>query len=201
MPKKTIPIMADADMERLAELDAAVKIAVANVRAAESEPRRFGDALPDQAAVQEAQAAFDAFLDEASKRGESWELSSIGHEEFRNLLREHPPRMVEKTAEDGTVTSEPDPIDDLWGVNTETFPKALLLFSDVDDAEIRTITELKVGRKNIAGDQLALLKRFKRLSQGQFEKLWTEAYALNKQGVTDPKLARFSSATPRSTET
>lgn len=200
MPKKTIPIMADADMERLAELDAAVKIAEANVRAAASESRRFGDDLPDNAAVEAARAAFDEFLDEASKRGESWVLESIGHEEFRELLKAHPPRMVDKTAEDGTVTSEPDPADAL-GVNTETFPKALLLFVDPEDPKVRTVAELKIGNRNIAGNAEEMLKRYKRLSVGQFEKLWTAAWTENNRGVVDPFLVRFSSATPRSTET
>lgn len=208
MPKFTVPIFADNDQERLSELQRAVEFARRRVAAAKQAAAgvspRGGDAAPDAEAAADlsaAQAAYDEFLDEAAERGESWVLESIGHEEFRDLLKAHPPRMVTKTAEDGSATEETHPEDVAWGVDTEKFPKELLLYVDPEDPEIRTVSELKINKRNIAGNAEAMRKRVKRLSEGQFDALWTNAFVLNKAGVKDPKLDRFSPVTPRSTET
>lgn len=214
MPKKTVPILVDGDQERLDELDRAVQVAARKVQAATlrakadaGAPLRGGDEVPAEdiskaeATLQAAQDAFDAFLDEAAERAEDWVLESIGHEEFRNLLKDNPARMVTKTKEDGTTSEEIDPEDKAWGVNTETLPKLLLLFADPEDPDIRTVAEVKAGRTNIAKDPGALRKRVKRLSEGQFDKLWVEALLLNRAGVSDPKFNRFSPIIPRSDET
>lgn len=200
MPKIIVPIYADADRERLRELTIAVEAAERNAAKQAGAPRRGGDPSPAKE-VQAAKAAFDAFLDEVTERAEGWGLDHIGFREFRKLLKEHPPRTTTSTAEDGTVTEVTDPADEAWGVNAETFPEALLLFVDKDDADIRTIVELMQDGVDIARDEDKLRKRIKRLSEGQFEDLWRRAYWLNKAGVNDPKLERFSPATPRSNET
>ena len=214
MPKKTVPILVDGDQERLDELDRAVQVAARKAqavalraKASAGTPLRGGDEIPAEeitkaeASLQAAQDAFDAFLDEAAERAEDWILESIGHEEFRDLLKDNPIRTITTTKEDGSTSEEIDPEDKAWGVNTETLPKLLILFADPEDPDIRTVAEVKVGRTNIAKDPAALRKRVKRLSAGQFEKLFAEALLLNRAGVSDPKFNRFSPITPRSDET
>ena len=209
MPKITVPIYADGDRERLRELEAAVEVAKRNAKAAEAAAKgvsaRGGDPLPTDGLedeVKAAEAAYDAFLDEAAERAEGWGLDHIGFREFRQLLKDHPPRVIStEVAEDGTTKETFDPIDAAWGVDTEEFPEKLLLFVDEEDAEVRTVVELKQGNVNIAKNPEKLRKRVRRLSEGQFDALWTKAFLLNKAGVNDPKLERFSPATPRSNET
>jgi hypothetical protein len=200
MPKLTVPIYADGDRERLRELEAAVEVAKRNAKAVAGLSPRGGDALPEEE-VKAAEAAYDAFLDEVAERAEGWVLDHIGFRAFRKLLKDHPPRTANETAEDGSTTEKTDPLDEAWGVNTETFPEALLLFVDPDDADHRTVVELKQGNINIAKNRDKLEKRIARLSEGQFDALWTQAFLLNKAGVSDPKRERFSPATPRSNET
>lgn len=189
MPRKTITIYDGDDFERLGELQAEVRRA--ELRAGDdSGPRRMGDDEPD--AVAEAKAAFDEFVDVAADRAESWVLESIGHEAWRDLVTAHPARTV--TEGEGAEAKEvTHPDDDGWGVNTETFGKALLLFVDPEDDEHRTVT--KIGDAELS----TLPKRLRRLSQGQFDTLWVTAHALNTGAVNDPKALRYSTA-PRSTE-
>ncbi len=206
MPKATIPIYHDDDFERMAELRMEVSIAERRVKAAREDAeesvgsnRREGDDEPD--AVQEAkdalhaaQEVFNAFVDEAEPRAEMWVLKPIGHEDFRDLLVAHPPRKV-KVKVKAPTEDDPDreiereethPADgEPFNVNTETFPKALLLFIDPDDDEHRTI----VGPK--FDTEAAFRKRVKRLSKGQFESMWMTAFMANEGGAADPKLARF----------
>lgn len=196
----TVNIYKGDDQERLTELKRAVVVARRYEAANTGVSLRGGDESPDDA-VKKAQAEFDAYVDEAAKRAEAWVLDHIGHRAFRNLLTAHPARKVTTTAEDGTTKEETHPDDETWGVNTEEFPEKLLLFVDEDDPEIRTVSELKIGNRNIAKDVTAMRKRVKRLSEGQLMDLWTSAFLLNKAGVSDPKLDRFSPATPRSNET
>lgn len=206
MAKATIPIYHDDDFERLADLRREVSIAerhLANAKADAAEDSigtaRAGDDEPDRVreakeALDDARAAFAAFVDEASERAEMWSLKPIGHEEFRRLLKDHPPRkVVEGEGEDRKEVDHPD--DEDWDVNTETFPKALLLFVDPEDDEIRTVVEPKFD------SEAAFRRRVKRLSEGEFQSLWVTAYMANKGGVADPKLDPFYAATPRSTET
>lgn len=206
MAKATIPLYQDDDFERLADLRREVSIAERHLAqkrldAAEAAmgPARAGDDEPDgvrlaREALQAAQDAFDAFVDESSERAEMWSLKPIGHEEFRRLLKDHPPRTVfEGEGDDRKEVDHPD--DAEWDVNTETFPKALLLFVDPDDEEIRTVVEPKFD------SEAAFRRRVKRLSEGEFQSLWVTAYFANKGGAGDPKSGRFSPATQRSIET
>ena len=208
MPRKvTIPIYDGDDFERLAELRREVSIAERKAqeerRRAESDnaPRRMGDDDDAAVAVREAeeyvkraQDAYDAFVDEAADRAEMWVLHPIGHEEWRDLLKAHPPRKVTETDAEGKEREETHPDDLGYEVNTETFPKALLLFVDPDDEEIRTVHE---PFESVA----ALRKRVKRLSAGEFESIWTTAYMLNSGVAADPKLSRFSPAGRKSDAT
>lgn len=203
MPRKTtIPIYDGDDFERLAELRREVAIAERKLEAAKADAAGAalrlgdGDSVADaQAEVKRAQDAYDAFVDEAAERAEMWVLHPIGHEEWRELLKAHPPRKVTTTGADGKEAEETDPEDAYFGVNTETFPKALLLFVDPEDDEIRTVAEPAFDTT------AALRKRVKRLSVGEFETLWVSAYQLNSGAIADPKLSRFSPAGPRSDAT
>lgn len=196
MPRATIPIYHDDDFERLSELRMEVSIAERRLEAARKEadeaPRstaRAGDDEPDavaeaKAALAAAQQAFNDHVDEASERAEMWTLKPIGHEEFRELLKAHPPRKVmEGEGDDRKEVTHPD--DRGWELDTSTFPKALLLFIDSEDDEIRTVVEPKFDTPG------ALAKRVRRLSKGEFESMWTTAYMANEGGVADPKLSRF----------
>lgn len=201
MPQATIPILTPADQEHLSHLKRAVQVAQRNAKQNSGVPLRGGDADPNEE-LEAAKAAYNEYLDEAEERAEKWVLETIGHEEYRELLKDHPPRKVTEQADDGTVTEVDHPDDKDWGVNTETFPKKLLLYVDEEDAEIRTIADLKDDDgNNIAADLAKIQRRVKRLSMGQFETLWVNAVTLNGVGVTDPKSDRFSTVTPRSTET
>lgn len=196
MASATVPLYADDDFERLADLRTALSIAQgrlmkARVDAEEStgSNQRAGD--NDSDAVQDAkeavdvvQEAFNDFVDAAAERAEMWTLKPIGHEEFRALVLAHPPRKIfEGEGVDRKEVTHPDDASP-WDVNTETFPKALLLFVDPDDDEHRTIVAPKFDT------EAAMRKRVKRLSEGEFESMWTVAYMTNKGGVADPKLSK-----------
>jgi hypothetical protein len=186
MPRKTITIYDSDDFERLGELRTEVSIAEREALSAKT-PARFGDDIPD--AVRLAKDAYDAFVDEAAARADAWELHSIGHEAWRDLVAAHPPRKVK--TEDDPPKEVDHPEDAPFGVDTETFGKALLTFVDPDDDEHRTIAKI--------GDMVPtdLAKRLRRLSVGQFDTLWVTAFYLNTGGVADPKATRYSTG-PRS---
>lgn len=186
-------IWARGDQDRLADLRREVDIAERKAQAEQAgSPLRVGDEAPAKvpAYVQAAKDAFDAAVDEATERAEEWLLEPIGHEEWRELLKAHPARKV--TGEDGKETTHPD--DQGFEVNTETFPKALLTYTDPEDPEIRTVTAPEFET------DAALRRRLKRLSGGEFDSLWLTAYQANTGAPVDPKLLRFS-PTPRSSET
>jgi hypothetical protein len=211
MPRKTIVIYEGDDFERLSTLRAEVGIAERQLSeallVASTAPARFGDDDPDEItalreSLKAAQDAYDSFVDVAAERADEWVIESIGHEAWRDLLTAHPARKVlanptappnpgETVIVDTREVDHPD--DEAFGVNTEEFGKALLLFVDPDDDEHRTVT--KAGDADLA----RLGTRVRRLSQGQFDTLWMSAFYLNTGGVADPKLSRYSIA-PRSSE-
>jgi hypothetical protein len=125
MPRKASVVLYDGgDMERIAELKRAADRAERG-----GSPLRAGDVSP----AAEALAVLRAFVAEAAERAEVWTVESIGHGEFRALLADHPPRTDDK--------GEPVADDAAFGVNTDTFPMALLTFVDPEDEDIRTITD------------------------------------------------------------
>lgn len=196
MAKATIPIYHNDDFERLAELRINLAIAERRYETAKAEAAmsqgsalRMGDDDPDDVAekheaLESERRAFNAFVDEATERAEMWVLQPIGHEEFRDLLKAHPPRKI-MSGEGDEAKEVTHPDDEGWEINSETFPKALLLFVDPDDDELRTVVEPEFDT------EAALRKRVKRLSEGEFTSMWTTAYAANKGGVRDLKAVRF----------
>lgn len=196
MPRKaTIPIYDGDDFERLAELRREVDIAERNAQSDQGASPRIGDDVDTSAEVRRARQAFAAAVDEASERAEMWVLHPIGHEEFRQLLRDHPPRKVKETGEDGQEREVAHADDSGWDVNAETFPKALLTFVDPDDETIRTVAQPEFD--SVA----ALRKRIKRLSVGEFDSIWVAAFVLNNGGIADPKASPYYDGVPRSDET
>lgn len=182
MPRTTtVLIYADEDFEKMAELRRSVGIAERRHAAAQGVPLRGGDEVASDEGVVEAKAEFNDFVDAAAERAETWVLEALGHEEWRTLLANHPPREVE--GKEGKELHEDDRD---YNVNVTTFGKALLNYrrTDEDGDEFRTVTEPEL-------DEDALRRRIKRLSDGEFETLWTSAYLLNSGGISDPKALRY----------
>lgn len=204
----TIPIYQGDDAERLAELRMDVAIAEqraqqtrAHLEAAEAadDSARYGDEADvtsedlaaAEATAQDARDTYDAFVDEAAERAVPLTVQHIGSRRFRELVAEHPPRMV-KDDEDKDVVHDDD-FD--FGVNVSTFGLALLTYVDPEDPDIRTMLtpELK-GKKGIVefvDDEL---------SDGDVEKAWMAAYWLNRVPSADPKALRFSQNTAATSE-
>lgn len=180
----TIPIYQGDDLEHLAELYREVKHAEERAATAAKAPLRDGDEIPSAQAERD---AYDAAVDEAAERAVMVTLTSIGRTRWRNLLAAHPARTHE--VGDKTETIEDD---QLYEVNTETFPLALLTYSRdgvrtttldpaVSDADLRAFLDDEVP-------------------EGDFERLWQSAYWLNRSLGSDPKDSKFSTASPRSAE-
>jgi hypothetical protein len=189
----TVVIYQGDDLERLGELkreaDMAERLAQADLDAARSRargaPLRGGDPDPVaeaeaafEAAVAPTRDAYDAFLDEAVERAVEVEVQALGRKRFRALVEKHPARMV--TVEGKEVAHEDD---DGFGVDTTTFPDALLTYNT--DGK-RTI----VAPEFTAGALADFLDE--EVSDGDYEKLWQTAYYLNRSPGPDPKATRYS---------
>jgi hypothetical protein len=180
----TIPIYQGDDTERLAELRMAVAIAERQAQIASGAPKRGGDDDP-QAAVNAAQAEFDAFVDEASERAIEVVVRAIGRRRFRDLLAEHPAREVDD--KDGKKVTHED--DREYGVNVETFAPALLLFAEAGEDGVRTI----MGPSEVTKSP-TVLRDFldDEVTEGDYEKIFTVAYWINRAPGSDPKELRYS---------
>ena len=182
------------DLARLAELRQAAEVAQRRVERDEKSPRRTGDEVPS---ADEEKAAFDAFVEEAAKRAVVVRLRAIGRKRFRELVAEHEPRKVtvKRIGEDGVEreVEETHPEDEMFGVNTSTFPDALLRFTDGD---VRTIVEpefpTKAARDAFLDDQL---------TEGDFDTLWVTAFGANRGSSGNPLDHRYSTGSRSSTET
>lgn len=208
--KATIPIYHGDDFERMAELRREIDIAERKLAAVKQDAEesalsvnRLGDDDSESAKVADAKErlaaakeAFSAFVDEAAGRAENWVLAPIGHQEFRELLKAHPPRVSKTTDDEGKILETIIDDDAAFvslgiSVNTETFPRALLTFVDPEDDEIRTVREPFES-------EATLRKRIKRLSSGEFETMWLRAYFLNSGTIADPKSSDFYEGARRS---
>ena len=144
----TVVIYQGDDLERLGELKREAALAErlaqddldAARRSARGAPLRGGDPDPlveaeaaFEAAVKPTRDAYDAFLDEAVERAVEVEVQALGRKRFRALVEVHPPRMV-KDSEGKDVPHEDD---DGFGVDTATFPDALLTYREGDKADHR----------------------------------------------------------------
>lgn len=177
------------DMARLAELKRAIDVAK---RQATADTARIGD--DTEAGVTLAQRAFDEFVDEAAERALTVVIQSIGRRRFTRLVAEHPPREIDSEPDaEGKTEKIEHPEDAGYGVNTETFPAALLRFADGDFV---TIAEPKFSgeteRETFLEDELA---------EGDYEELWAAAYMLNRGPTADPKSLRSAVSTSVSSST
>lgn len=163
-----------------------------------SAPLRAGDAVESTAlreAWEAAEAAFDRFVDEAAERAVEVEVHHLGRRRFRALRLAHPPRTRE-VHRDGETVTETLPEDEPYGFNIDTLPSALLAYVDKDDPKIRTIVK---PQKTPAELDTWLNDK---LSEGQFDEIWTAAFRENAGGSgPDPRLLKFSGAPPTSGET
>ena len=193
------PLYQDDDQPRLAELANAVTLAE---QSASRSAARLGDDEPP-AAVEAAKRAYNAFIDEIAERTFVVRLRVIGSRRFRDLLLAHPPRMVPKVspappAEGETVVvAAPEMVvhedDRGWGVNTETFPRALIAFSDGEVSTIVSPTfKSDAERKAFVDDEL---------SDGELVQMWIVAHERNRGGSTDPKFLPRYDYTPISDAT
>ncbi len=184
----TVPIYQGDDLERLADLRRTAEHAqrVVDEQARSGAPRRVGEEI---ASADAEKAAYDAFVAEAAERAVSVELRALGRKAFRELVADHEPRQV-KDDEGKDVDHEDDAG---WGVNTETFPMALLAYSD---GEVRTITAPDFPSS-------AKVREFldDEISEGDFDRLWQTAYYLNRAPGADPKASRYSAASQSSDST
>jgi hypothetical protein len=198
----TVTLYQGDDMDRLAALQRAVGLAERIAENGKS-AARLGDV---NQSVSEAQAAFDAFVDEAAERALTVEIRSIGRRRFRDLIAEHPPRMVKRKVTQERTLGEaeaPPPVDGPdeveheddagYGVNTETFPMALLCYRDGDTV---TIAQPEFATK-------ADVQRFvdDELAEGDYDQLWIAAYMLNRSPSRDPKALVYSTGSPSTDET
>lgn len=181
-PRTTsIVIYQGDDLQRLAELHRAAQNAETAAKTAAKTPLRDGDEIPSAQAEQD---AYNAFVDEAAERAVVVTLTAIGRTRWRDLLAEHPARTHEVDGKSETIED-----DQIYEVNTETFPLALLSY--MRDGVRTTTVEPPVSDTALQaflGDELA---------EGDFERCWTSAYWLNRALGSDPKDSKFSTASQR----
>jgi hypothetical protein len=196
-PTAEIPIYHGNDLEQLAYLHRAAE----NARqkrdsAVRSTARRIGDAEPVtelEEAAAAAEAAYNAFVAEAAERAVAVRLCALPRKTFRALMLEHPPRMVTDPETQREVEHDDD---QGYDVNTETFPEALLLYTEgTDDDADRTILA------PVFETQAALQRWLDRRTDGQISRMWTTAYGLNRAEGGDPKDLAYSTARTGSTAT
>ena len=166
------------DLERLAELRREVDVAQRQAEQASKAPRRGGDEIPS---AQAAQDAYDAFVDEAAERAVEVHVTALRRKRFRKLMAEHPPRKV-----DGEKGKEPHPDDEVYDVNVETFGEVFLPLS---------ITSPAFDTPDDLEDFID------ELSDGDYDRVFSTAYWLNRAPGGDPKATRYSPASLNSDET
>jgi hypothetical protein len=204
----TIPIYQGDDAERLAEKRMAVALAerrVEQIRAdlhnaeQRAESDRYGDddgatredLEQAEAAAEQARGDYDAFVDEAADRAVEVIVQTIGRRRFRDLVAAHPQRMVKDP--EGKDVPHDDDYD--FGVNTETFSLALLAYVDSEDTDIRTIVA-----PEFKGTKAVQTFLDDELTEGDFTRIWTAAYWLNRMPSADPKALRYSPSTDATSE-
>lgn len=179
----TVLIYQGDDMANLADLHREVEHAEAAAKAASKSPLREGDPIPSAQAERD---AYNAAVDEAAERAIEVTLTAIGTKRWADLVAEHPARTVEVDGKPQTVVA-----DQIHEVNTDTFPRALLTYNR--DGK-RTLSIDGVSEADVA----EFLDE--EIAEGDFEKLWSTAYWLNRGTAADPKDSKFSPGSPRSDE-
>lgn len=183
--RATKPLYQGDDMARLAELALALDVAKRRAAGA-SGAERLGDDVT--AGVNAAQAAYDGFLDEAAERAVNVSVQHIGRRRFAALVEAHPPREIDSEPDvEGKTKKVEHPEDAGYGVNTATFPRALLTFRDGD---YMTLVEPEFNTQRDVEDFID-----DELAEGEYDEFWIAAYMLNRGPSADPK-ALHSGASP-----
>ncbi len=172
----SVTIMQGDDLERLRELDGDVEVAKFNAKRGNA--RGGGGAGGSVTAAEERRSAF---IREAVERSVEIQGRALGNRKWRDLLAQHRPR-IERRLIDGAETEVTHPDDSAFGVNTITFPEALLRFVDSERPEVRTITA--VSDPDLSLSDLSWLDD---LPGGEYDRLWATAYHFNTASGADPK--------------
>jgi hypothetical protein len=120
--KERVPLYSNEDQDQLTKLLDAMEAASVEVG-----PQRLTDAP-----VQEAAAAYDEFLAEATERADHVAITALPKTQWRDLLAAYPPREP-RMSEDGETVLERFVSDEQHGFNTDELAQPLVLASlDVD---------------------------------------------------------------------
>lgn len=179
----TVVLYQGDDLEQLADLRREVAFAEHAAEQAAKGPRRGGDEIPSADAEK---AAYDAFVTVAAERAVEVHLEAIGSLRFNALVQEHEPR-VERDEKNKPHIADADAD---YGVNTLTFPRALLTFADGDRRTITGPDEVLADVGDFVDD----------MSAGQLDTLFDAAYWLNRTRGVDPKVTMFSTGSPSPNE-
>lgn len=136
--------------------------------------------------AKDAEDKYDQFVAEAAERATTVTIRALGRRQWRSLLDAHRPRyetrMVDGAEQEVMLADDVE-----YGVNTATFPEALLTYRSPERAEMRTIVEPTFA------DSTECLAFLDDLSGGDFDRLWIAAYYLNGSLGGDPKATTYSS--------
>jgi hypothetical protein len=161
----TVVLLQGDDLDPIAELQAAVEsAAISNVGA----PQRLNDD-----SLQSAAQAYDAYMDEAEKRGVHVELKALGRHLFRTVVAKHPAR-------------EGDEDDKAWGFNAETIGDDL-----VPECFVSATSPTKANTPDVS-TAAKVAEFLDGLSDGDWSRLVSAAINLNQSAGPNPK-ARISS--------
>lgn len=169
----TVILFQGDDLDPIADRLVAVQRA-----AATSSPRRLSEEDPTSVSVHD----YDAFMDKAVERAVKINLVALPRKAYRDLLAEHPVRLV--PGEDGKQVPHED--DAPYGFNSETFGDSLVP-ACIADGQFDSDAE----RDAFVDD----------LSDGDFSKLYSAAIDLNRSLGPNPKARLSSHLEPTSEET
>lgn len=173
----TVILFQGDDLDPITErLDAVKRNAQINT------PRRLGDADP----LVESMGDYDTFMEGAVERAVKLKLVALGKTKYREMLSEHPPRMVpdpDPDAEDGAEVVHEDDGD---GFNRATLG---------DDLIPACIAE---GQFDTDAEAAEFIED---LSDGDYSKVFSAALRLNSSLGPDPKARLSSHLEPISNET
>lgn len=192
----SFPLYQEEDQSRMAELSAALEHAERKAKE-QAGSARLGDA---DTSVATAKQELHDFITEVAERTFEVKWRTIGSRRYRDLRLAHPPRMVTVTVGEGEDAKTAEVVhedDEGWGVNMDTFARALVAYRDEDDPSIATIVEpefeSQADREKFIDDEL---------SDGELLQLFIQVIEANQGGTINPKVlaSRFAS-TPTSDET
>lgn len=162
------------DLQRLGELRRAADIAQRMVdEFKQSGTARGGDAP----SAEDEKAAYNAFVEEAAERAVVIEVHALGRKQFRSLMAAHPPRKVD--GDEGKHVVHED--DAGYDVNMDDFP-APFLAASIAEPTFPTPADCERFLDDLA--------------DGDFDRVFSTAYWLNRAPGADPQSSKFSLGPP-----